>query len=349
MSSGPLSAKEKALGVRLQWGLPLKERPYGAIGAELGMAEADVLQGIAALRSSGVVRFFGGFFSSGALGCVSALCALRVPPEALDRVASAVESLPEATHHYLRDDDWNAWFTLGAPTKNRLDALVRHVERVSGVGNALVLFSRRVVKLRADFRFLDDQGSLAMRRPGGCSVRDPGVGSPAVGIFVPLEERDRRLLLLLDQGFPEVPEPFSVLGDAFGLGAVAVLRRLRALKARGILRRIGLSLHHGRTGHGANALAVWRAPEDRWEHYAQVLEAFPSVSHAYFRTPVSEWPYSFYGMVHAAGRDEIRDMLRDVEARSGLPPARLLFSLRELKKKRCPLEVLLRTASDEGR
>ncbi|RLT42865.1 MAG: Lrp/AsnC family transcriptional regulator, partial [Chloroflexi bacterium] len=60
---------------------PMVERPYAALGEQLGLTEAEVLEHLAQARSAGVVRQICAIYDTKALGYSSALVAMRVAPE----------------------------------------------------------------------------------------------------------------------------------------------------------------------------------------------------------------------------------------------------------------------------
>ena len=62
-----------------QRGFPLVPRPYAAIGCEVGMSEADVIESLRKLKVAGVLARVGATVRPNAAGA-STLAALRVPP-----------------------------------------------------------------------------------------------------------------------------------------------------------------------------------------------------------------------------------------------------------------------------
>src|SRR3712207_8348796 len=54
----------------------------------------------------------------------------------------------------------------------------------------------------------------------------------------------------------------------------------------------------------ANAMGVWRAPEDRVEELGFQMASFAAVSHCYQRPIYSDWPYNIFTMVHGRTRSE---------------------------------------------
>lgn len=75
---------QRLLG-RLRRGLPLVERPYAAIAAELGVSEAEVIADIRALSGAGAISRFGVIVDHGALGFTSnAMVVWDIPDAQVD-------------------------------------------------------------------------------------------------------------------------------------------------------------------------------------------------------------------------------------------------------------------------
>jgi len=111
----------------IQKDFPLEPRPFQVLGNELGLSEEEVMNRISALKSAGYIRRLGAVMDSRRLGYYSTLCCMSVPEERLAEVAARVNAIDGVTHNYLRDDHYNLWFTLIAPTeeyaRNEIKAL----------------------------------------------------------------------------------------------------------------------------------------------------------------------------------------------------------------------------------
>ena len=103
----------------IQSSFPLDSRPYAIIGEQIGLSEDETLKRVNTLRETGVIRRLGGNFGSRELGWRSTLCAAQVPEDKLDCFISEVNQYPGVTHNYLRENEFNIWFTLIAPDLER--------------------------------------------------------------------------------------------------------------------------------------------------------------------------------------------------------------------------------------
>ncbi len=117
---------------RLQRGLPLVERPFGTVAAELGIDEATLLTCLDALLRQGTLSRFGPLYQIERLGGRFVLAAMEVPAEELDRVAAMVNAHPEVAHNYERDHALNLWFVVAAESDAAVTATIQAIERESG-------------------------------------------------------------------------------------------------------------------------------------------------------------------------------------------------------------------------
>jgi DNA-binding Lrp family transcriptional regulator len=147
----PLDEADRAILNRVQSDFPITARPYLAIAEELGLAEDDVLARVRRLRQAGIIRRIGGNFVPGKLGYVSTLCAARVPEEKVAHFAEVVNRNPGVTHNYLRENEFNVWFTFIAPSMEEIEARLREIAQETGVDEILNLPATAVFKIKAQF------------------------------------------------------------------------------------------------------------------------------------------------------------------------------------------------------
>jgi len=299
---------------RLQAGFPVAERPYAALGRELGLAEEELFSRVRVLREKGLLRRLGGFFDARKIGYVSTLVAFAVRADRLDAVAEKVNAVSGVTHNYSRDGHYNLWFTLVACSRDEVDATVAALRREQGVLDAMELPATKTYKLRVDF------SSLPTRRAAASAKRETrsfDVTDPAdVAIVARLQED------LVDFGL----SPFVGLS----------LGRVRELLDNGTIRRLGAIVNHRQVGYVVNALTAWRVPADRLDEAGAILATSPAVSHCYARAVRPDWPYSIYAMVHARSEEDLTVRLDGLSRAVGpvrvIQPPLVLVTRREYKK-----------------
>lgn len=146
---------------------------------------------------------------------------------------------------------------------------------------------------------------------------------------------DRRIVAALQGGLPLVAAPYAAIAQGLGMEECALLERLRAMKAKGVIRRIGAAPDHYKLGMTANGMTVWDVDDDRITELGTLIGGLEFVTHCYERPRARpDWPYNLFAMVHGANRDEVEekrariaDILGDAARASDI-----LYSTRILKK-----------------
>jgi DNA-binding Lrp family transcriptional regulator len=142
---------DRAILNEIQSHFPIAPRPYAEMGKRVGASEEEVLGRVQAMADAGIIRRIGANFTSRKLGYTSTLCAARVAPEQLDHFVDVVNRYPGVTHNYLRRHHYNVWFTLIAPSEERLDQVLTEISQATGVQEILSLPAQEVFKIKVDF------------------------------------------------------------------------------------------------------------------------------------------------------------------------------------------------------
>lgn len=151
-----------------------------------------------------------------------------------------------------------------------------------------------------------------------------------------LSERDRRLIAAIQHGLPLSSRPYAEVGSRIGLSEQEVIARIRALQARGVIKRFGVVVRHHECGYGANAMVVWDVPNGEVDEVGRRFARLPFVTLCYRRPRrPPEWPYNLYTMIHGRDRAEVLAHLARLigETRAEAIPHRVLFSKRRFKQR----------------
>lgn len=146
-----LDDTDKIILNHIQSEFPIAERPYLVIAQRLQLDEEDVINRIRRLKALGIIRRIGGNFVPGKLGFVSTLCAGRVPEEKIDAFAAIVNEYRGVTHNYVRDNTYNVWFTMIAPSMEEINQSLAAIAEQTGVTDIINLPATKVFKIKAQF------------------------------------------------------------------------------------------------------------------------------------------------------------------------------------------------------
>ncbi|MFW6147872.1 MAG: AsnC family transcriptional regulator [Thermodesulfobacteriota bacterium] len=135
----------------IQSEFPLSPRPYRDLSDRLGVPETDIFNRVTSLKKKGIIRRIGGSFDAGSLGFVTTLCAAKVPEERITVFAEVVNRYPGVTHNYLRDHEYNIWFTLMMKNKQELERVIEEIMQSTGIREIITLPAKKTYKLLIDF------------------------------------------------------------------------------------------------------------------------------------------------------------------------------------------------------
>ena len=128
-----LDANDRRIIDALQGEFPVCERPFLAAAADLGLAEDELIARIDALLADGTLTRFGPLFDAEKLGGTFTLAAMQVPIADYERVAAAVNALPEVAHNYAREHALNMWFVLGTEMPEGIAQAIAKIEAETGL------------------------------------------------------------------------------------------------------------------------------------------------------------------------------------------------------------------------
>lgn len=148
-----LSDLERAVLNEVQTNLPIAKEPFKELGKKFGLSEEEVLAMLRRFKEAGYIRRMGAIFDSRKLGYVSTLCAAKVTEEQMDQVAAYINGLIEVTHNYVREHEYNMWFTVIAHSKERLNEIIKDLETRFGL-EVLNLPAIRFFKISVNFDFV---------------------------------------------------------------------------------------------------------------------------------------------------------------------------------------------------
>jgi DNA-binding Lrp family transcriptional regulator len=299
---------------------PLCPAPFAELASRLGVAEKVVLGGLEKLRREGKISRVGAVFAPKRIGA-STLAAMAVPPEQLDAVAAAVNRFPEVNHNYEREHRYNLWFVVTAGSEGRLQATLGAIEKAAG-------YPLLPLPLLEEFHI-----DLGFSLLGG-KTKNVAVARPVKPVE-PMDEAERRLVSVLQEGLPLFMRPFSLIAERIGASESDVLGRIGRWLEEGAIKRFGVVVRHHELGFRANAMVVHDIADDQVSELGRFLAEEPAVTLCYRRPRVlPDWPYNLFCMIHGRERGEVEDIIAELRQRHGLldAPHEVLFSLTRYKQ-----------------
>ena len=97
-----------------------------------------------------------------------------------------------------------------------------------------------------------------------------------------MDDIDRAIINTLQTGFPICDSPYQKVAESLALTESELLNRLEKLLASGVLTRFG-PLYNAEQLGGALTLAAVKAPAERFDEVAALINAFPEAAHNYAR------------------------------------------------------------------
>ena len=124
---------DRAIVNALQGGFPISEEPYREVAEKLGIAEAELIEHLKRMLAEKTLTRFGPMFQVERMGGAFVLAALAAPEADYERMAEAVNALPEVAHNYRREHALNMWFVLATETPEGIAAAIDRIERATGL------------------------------------------------------------------------------------------------------------------------------------------------------------------------------------------------------------------------
>ena len=147
-----------------------------------------------------------------------------------------------------------------------------------------------------------------------------------------IDSVDRQIIRRVQQGIPLVPAPYSLIAADIGIAEGELLARLRHMRERGMLRKMGAVLQHRSAGFHGNALCCWKIEDDRVKEVAGRMASCSFISHVYLRQRHERWPYNLYTVFHSHTREECLERIKTMARELGLAEYLVLFSRKNWKR-----------------
>jgi DNA-binding Lrp family transcriptional regulator len=316
---------DKRLLNLMQGSFPIAPRPYQHVAAEAGIDEHEAIDRIQHLLDERIIRQVTPIFDTRALGYSSMLVAAKVDPQNPWRAAKIINEHPGVSHNYLRNHEFNIWFTIATEPDSPLglDGTLDVLAKEAGAESVRQLPTLKLFKIRMD-----------LEMEGGTDALAKAVEAvpPAETEAQPYDEFDIEVIRATQGDMPIAPEPYAPAANKLGIPQDRLLAHLQAMQERRLLRRVAAILYHRRAGFSANGMGVWKVPDGRIMELGPRMASFRGISHCYQRPTYEDWPYSIFTMAHGRSKEECDAILDSIAGDTGITERATLYSSTEFKK-----------------
>lgn len=313
--------KKKKLMHLLQREFPLISTPYLHLAELLEVEENEVLNILKTWQEEGKLRQISAIFSPSHFQHKSSLFAFRVPKEKLKKAIEAINAHPGVSHNYLRNYEYNLWFTLVVPPEIDLIKEAEELFKKSEARDFLYLPILKTFKIAVIFE-----------NENQTEPESPFLETKEIFTF---SKRDIELVKALQEPLPIISEPFKGVAEKLNITEKEIFAWLNEMKKKGALRRFAGLFKHHKLGYKKNIMVAWLVPEDRLKEVVKKLCAKSYITHCYLRKCYPHFPYNLYTMCHFRedGLTTIQSLSQELKLTNYLA----LETIQELKKIRLKL------------
>ncbi len=141
-----------------------------------------------------------------------------------------------------------------------------------------------------------------------------------------METLDRKILEIIQDGFPLEERPYAALGRRLGVSEEDAFEYVENLRKSGVIRRLGGIYDSRRLGY-ISRLCAGVVPEGNLDGFAAAADKIPAITHNYIRSHA----YNVWFTVIARSEAEIQETIRGLEAETALHDAHVLSASRLFK------------------
>ena len=142
-----------------------------------------------------------------------------------------------------------------------------------------------------------------------------------------MDRVDRQILNISNKGLPLSERPYLALAKALGISEKETIMRIKALKEKGIIRRIGAVIDPQSIGWQSTLCAADVLPE-HIEQFADIVGRYDEVTHNYAR---EGHPNCWFTLI-APNVQRLSDIISELEQQLSIKilslPARKVFKIR---------------------
>jgi len=143
-----------------------------------------------------------------------------------------------------------------------------------------------------------------------------------------MDEKDGRILNLIQSDFPFVSCPYKELADSLDISEEELISRLKKLKEENIIRQIGPVFSSKNLGYRSTLVAM-KVPPDKMEKTVEIINSYYEVTHNYER----DHRYNLWFTLISSSEKEIERILEEIKVKTGIDeiynlPCEKLFKIK---------------------
>ena len=325
----PLDEIDKRIMNLMQSSFPLVPDPFAQLAGAAGIDSDDFKSRTQRLLDGRIIREITPIFDTRALGYSSMLVAARVDADNPHRAAKIINSHPGVSHNYLRDHEFNLWFTIATPPDSTLglEGTLEVLQELTGAESIRQLPTLTMFKINMNLEMEGDTDALAAKVEAI---------PPRELERQPYDETDVAVIKALQGPMEVTDRPYDAAAAEAGMSTDELLAHLERMIERKILRRVAAILFHRRAGFSANGMGVWKVDPSDVPDTGGRMAAVRGISHCYERPTYADWPYSVFTMAHGRSKEECDAVLQSIADEHHLhgTDRAVLYSSTEFKKVR---------------
>jgi DNA-binding Lrp family transcriptional regulator len=128
-----------------------------------------------------------------------------------------------------------------------------------------------------------------------------------------MDTTDKRILTAVNRSVPLDKKPYKSIADSLGIPEQEVIDRLKKLRSRGIIRRIGAVINPGKIGW-YSTLCATEIPQDKLSCFADTVNSYPEVTHNYVR---SGTPNCWFTLI-TPSKGKCHKIIKEIEGKLGI-------------------------------
>ncbi|HHO65789.1 MAG TPA: Lrp/AsnC family transcriptional regulator, partial [Epsilonproteobacteria bacterium] len=209
---------------QMQHAFPLSQRPFQDLAQTLGSSEAKVIDTVRRLKEEGIIRQTSAIFDTKRLGYKSSLVAFKVSQEKIERAAEIINAHPGVSHNYLRNHDYNIWFTMAVAPDSRLglEKTINILKETSGADDAIILPTLKMFKIKVQ---MDTTGKRAKKEKVHKAAHKE----------IDLTPEHVKVIKTLQKDIEIVEEPFAGMTETLGMSHERLFEIATELKEAGVM------------------------------------------------------------------------------------------------------------------